>query len=242
MRFGLSICLSDKQRSRNSIPSLEQYSDDLRAILNGLSTDERMRYDRIIQRTVKYPAVKNFVGWNIQCVSTYINDVPFKQAILHTTGYSFNPDIQFAITLGTDVRQSVVAKMLSYSIFLGKSDVDLYKEWKILPKQIAWFRLLFADFTHFPQSDVAKWSVLRQLTNNEIITEVDFNYFKRISELGEVALKAQCAFHTLTEDERTTIESYLGNTAIVNVLDQHTAIRTAEDGVRKTRDTEAAYA
>jgi hypothetical protein len=233
-RFGLQQLTSEAQRKRSCSVVSVSIPDELNELLYTLTTRHRRLYLSLVSNDSKVIPPSNYIGWNLHYVGK-LNDVVFKAVIEHKSGYKYDADIAFALMLGTDERQGVMAKMLSYSIFLGKSDVTLFKEWQISPKRIAWYRHLFADFTQFPRSNVAKWSVFRQLANNSTISEVDFNYFKRISELGDVALKAHCAFHTLTDEERTSIEAYLGNTAIVNVLDQHTAIRTADDSRQYTK-------
>ena len=200
--------------------------------LAGLPDEQRYLYTDVTKKKSHCTISvlhKKFVSWNLRRIEQDINDDAFLAIAEHMSGYRYDGDIAFALKLGTDELQSVVAKFIGYSIFLGRSDVELFKAWKISPKRIAWFRKLFFDFSHFPKDQVSRWALLRQLTNNETFSEVDFNYFRRITDLGDLALKAQCDFNNLADEEKSKIEEYLGNTAIINVLNQHMSIRTSDD-------------
>lgn len=215
------------------------YPEAIQNILDMLTPEQRQLYllqlphDR--QRLTFDVGSARFTNWNIGEARKKINDAPMLQLVEHASGMIHNEDIAFALKLGSEDAQSIIAKFIGYSIFLGKSDFDIFKVWHIAPKRVAWFRLLFFDFSHFPKHPVAQWALLRQLTHNDIFTEIDFNFFKRMHDLGDLALKALCDFNNLTAFERESIEKYLGNSAILNVMDQHAAIRNKQDALDYTK-------
>jgi hypothetical protein len=92
-------------------------------------------------------------------------------------------------------------------------------------------RELFYDFSTCPKNDVARKAYFTQLLSNSDILEEDARFYKLCAEMGETGLKALSNYHSLTIDEKTRVEEYLGNSMIDNVLALHFSTTSTKDAM-----------
>jgi hypothetical protein len=168
--------------------------------------------------------------WNLKKINN-INDAFIIRMIKHISNYEFDQHIAYAFELGRNSDYNEIFKFIGYCIYAKVSDKDIAVRWNIPIKHVEAIRLMFFDFSSFPKDRLANISYLRQLTNIGLFTDVDFAYFKRVFELGELALKAQTDFYSLTSPEKKLIEEYLGKTLISNTLNLHFAVKNQRDAV-----------
>lgn len=214
---------------------LAQYNADLsieeRTVLQSLwrqsfndSTIPRIAIDTNRQLFAQNPV------WNLQHVEK-IQDDFMKRLIYHHSNFKFDRHIKYALDLYRSVENKEVFRFIGYGIYCQLTDAQLAKRWRLPVKHIEAVRNLFWDFSRFPKDRVANFTYLRQLANNGVISDVDFVFFKRAYELGDLGIRAQLDFTTLNADERRTVEEYLGKTVIANTLNLSFTIKTQKDAV-----------
>lgn len=174
--------------------------------------------------------LKNNAIWNIQKVKG-VNDSFLRQAIYHVSNYIHDPYIAQAFSLFQSSEYEEIVKFIGYCLYAKIPDADVAKRWQLPVKTIVALRLLFFDFSKFPKDRIANFTYLRQLANNGTISDVDFSYYKRVFELGELGLKAQTDFASLTREERDIVEEYLGKTVISNTFNLQFSIRNQKDAL-----------
>jgi hypothetical protein len=92
-------------------------------------------------------------------------------------------------------------------------------------------RELFFDFTHAPTDVVARAAYFTQLTDNNIISDVDRRYFKIIGSLGELGLKADADPSSLTLEEKEKLNNYLADSMLDNVTSLYFTIEDKKDAL-----------
>lgn len=190
---------------------------------------KRKRIKKISVNTNKGLFQKSPV-WNIEA-SSFINDQFLRRLILHYSNYKFDRHIAYALELGRNPDFNEIFKFIGYCIFAKIADVDIAKRWRIPVKHVEAIRLIFYDFAYFPTDRLAILSYIRQLVNAGVYTDIDFAYYKRVFELGEVGLKAQTDFYNLSTVEKKIIEEYLGKSIIGNALNLQFSIKNQKDAV-----------
>lgn len=168
--------------------------------------------------------------WNIKNVK-YVQDEYLRKLVLHHSNFKVDPDIKYAFRLYKSKDHDEVFKFIGYSIFAGVSDSQLAKRYNATKSQMVAVRKIFFDFSRFPKDRVAKFAYLRQLANIGLFSDVDFNYFKRVFEMGELGLRAQVDFTHLTQPEKLQVREYLSDSIVVNTLNVNFAIRSQKDAV-----------
>ena len=168
--------------------------------------------------------------WNMEAAS-YIADPFLCRLVMHHSRLKYDSNIAYALDMGSNEAYSELFKFIGYCIFAGITDTKIAIRWKIPTKHVEAIRLIFFDFSFFPKDRLAMLTHLRQLTANGCYSDVDFLYFKRVFELGELGLKAQTDFYTLTAKEKKTIEEYLGKSVVANVFNLNFSLRTQKDAV-----------
>lgn len=174
--------------------------------------------------------LKNNPIWNLQKIDK-INDSFLRKAIEHVSNFKYDPYIGQAFALFQSSEYEEIVKFIGYCLYAKISDIEVAKRWQLPVKTIEALRLLFFDFSKFPKDRVANFTFLRQLANNGTISDIDFSYYKRVFELGELGLKAQTDFANLSREERDTIEEYLGKTVISNTFNLQFSIRNQKDAL-----------
>lgn len=174
------------------------------------------------------PLQKKFPIWNLTKVSS-LQDKFLIKAIHHASNYKRDAGITYALELYNSAEHVEAVRYIGYCIYAKVSDKDIAKRWNIPVNAVEALRLLFFDFSNFPKDRLANFTCLRQLANNGVITDTDFAYYKRVYELGELGLKAQTDFFSLTKEEKRTVEEYLGKSVVANTLNINFSIRNLKD-------------
>lgn len=173
---------------------------------------------------------KNLQVWNIGRIDA-INDTFLKKLLYHSSNFKYDPYIQFAVGFKMSKEHEHIFRAIGYHIYAGLTDGEISKRFKLYKKQIEAIRHLFFDFTHAPQEVTARAAYFTQLVDNEIITDLDRRFYKLISELGEIGLKAHSNYHSLTPEEKVIVEDYLGNSMLDNVLSLNFAVTDMKDAL-----------
>jgi hypothetical protein len=186
---------------------------------------KQYKNDLRIDNISKY---NNFVNWNIRKLDE-LKDLWLKKLVLHEFGNKQYPEIEFALNLKINKQFEQQLRFIGLEIFAHETDKDIAKRWKLPVKNIAAIRNLFFDFSYFPESRVAQWSLLAQLANNRDIDTTDLSMYRRVYELGSLGVKAQVDGYHLDEEERLTISNYLTKSAMVNTFDIQFGISSKQD-------------
>lgn len=166
--------------------------------------------------------------WNMTKIER-LNDKFLIRAIKHISNYVHDQHIAYALELNNSAEHSEIFKFIGYGIYAKISDTDIARRWQIPVRSVEAIRLLFFDFSSFPKDRVANFTYLRQLANNGTISDLDFAYYKRVFELGELGLKAQTDFFSLTNEEKRVVEEYLGKSIIATTLNLNFSLRNQKD-------------
>lgn len=251
-KYNLSKLLS---RSENGSNGLRRYirnglpysvdpphSEELKELLKDLPEAEAnkakeliTRYQKINSRkpvSVDYTqeVIRTHPLWNLSKVK-HISDQFLVRAIKHVANYEHDEYIAKAILMFRSEEYQEIINFIGYCLYAKISVVELAKRWSIPVRVIDAIRLLFFDFSKFPKDRIANFTHLRQLANNGVIDDVQFGYYKRVYELGELGLKAQVDFYNLTDSEKKTISEYLGNSIVANTLNLNFSVRNQKDAL-----------
>lgn len=175
-------------------------------------------------------ALKHNAVWNLKKIDS-IPDTFLRRAIKHVSNFQHDQYISQAFSLYQSSEYEEIIKFIGYCLYAKTPDKEVAKRWQLPVKTIEALRLLFFDFSKFPKDRVANFTFLRQLANNGTISDIDFSYYKRVFELGELGLKAQTDFSSLTKEEREVVEEYLGKTVISNTFNLQFSIRNQKDAL-----------
>lgn len=215
---------------------------NIKHYMSAISADNKDLFLALWKRHLKRNKVKNInidndrtkfqrvPQWNLKNIHL-ITDRFLVKLIKHIANYEIDPHITYAFELGRNQEYSEIFKFIGYCIYAKVTDKDIAKRWNIPVKHVEAIRLLFYDFSSFPKDRIANISYLRQLTNIGLFTDVDFAYYKRVFELGELALKAQTDFYSLTPPEKKIVEEYLGKSLIANTLNLHFTVKNQKDAL-----------
>lgn len=174
--------------------------------------------------------LKNNAVWNLKKIAK-LPDAFLRKAIKHVSNFEHDPYIAQAFALFQSSEYEEIVKFIGYCLYAKIGDKEIAKRWQLPIKTVEALRLLFFDFSKFPKDRVANFTFLRQLANNGTISDIDFSYYKRVFELGELGLKAQTDFASLTTEERAIVEEYLGKTVISNTFNLQFSIRNQKDAL-----------
>lgn len=217
-------------------------SDSLKQIYRLISPENKSFFLAIWNRSFKRKGIKKVTiqpdaatfqrnpVWNIKGVE-YINDTFLRRLILHHSNYQFDKHIAYALELGRNEEYAEIFKFIGYCIFAKIPDEKIAIRWKVPVSHITALRMIFFDFSFFPNDRIATMSHLRQLTNNGLFNDLDFVYYKRVFELGELGLKAQTDFYNLNPAEKKQVEEFLGKSIVSNALNLQFSIKNQKDAV-----------
>ena len=153
------------------------------------------------------------------------------KAIYHVCNFERDQYIEQALALHNSQDHAEAIRYIGYCIYAKVSDKDIAKRWSLPVKTVVALRSLFFDFSGFPKDRLANFTCLRQLANNGVISDVDFAFYKRVYELGELGLKAQTDFYSLTDEEKKKVEEYLGKSVVANTFNINFSIRNQKDAL-----------
>lgn len=169
--------------------------------------------------------------WNLKKLDK-ISDKYLVRLIKHQANYEYDSHIAYAMELCRNPDYAEVFKFIGYCIYAKVTDKAIATRWNIPVRHVEAVRMLFYDFSCFPKDRLATLAYLRQLTNIGLFTDVDFSYYKRVFELGELGLKAQTDFYGLDSTEKKLVEEYLGKSLISNTLNLNFSIKNQKDAIQ----------
>lgn len=182
---------------------------------------------KIFAGTYKDP---NVSLWSVKYIDK-ITDTPLRNFLLHVANVKHQAEYEFAVNFRNSTEHRRMFCVIGYSIYAGLSDAVIAYRFKLLPKQVRALRELFFDFTNAPTDAVAKAAYFTQLTDNQIISDVDRRYFKIIGSLGELGLKADADPSSLTQEEKDKLNNYLADSMLDNVTSLYFSIEDKKDAL-----------
>lgn len=182
---------------------------------------------KIFTPSYKEPDVK---VWSVKYIDL-ITDKPLRNFLYHTANINHSHDYAFAVRYRNSKEHQRNFCVIGYSIYAGVSDAQIASRYKLYPSQVRALRELFFDFTHVPTDVVARSAYFTQLSDNQIISDVDRRYFKIIGSLGELGLKADADPSSLTIAEKERLNSYLADSMLDNVTSLYFSIEDKKDAL-----------
>jgi hypothetical protein len=208
-------------------------------VVNSLSAKSSSLFYKLFNKKLKKQDIKKVFCdtfskkqhiWNIAKISA-LNDTFLKKLLYHTSNFNYDAYIQFAVGFKLSKDHEHIFRSIGYHIYAGLSDSEIAKRFRLYRQQIEAMRQLFFDFTHAPKEVSARAAYFTQLVDNDIITDLDRRFYKLISELGEIGLKAHSNYHALNAEEKVIVEDYLGNSMLDNVLSLNFAVTDMKDAL-----------
>ena len=184
-------------------------------------------YKKVYVPTYKEEHVKI---WSAKYIDL-ITDKPLQSFLYHVTNIKHSPDYAFAVQFRNSEEHQRTFCVIGYSIFAGLSDKKIAYRHKLYAGQVKALRDLFFDFTNAPTDTVARAAYFTQLSDNQIISDVDRRYFKIIGALGELGLKADADPSSLSLDEKDRLNSYLADSMLDNVTSLYFSIADKKDAL-----------
>lgn len=177
------------------------------------------------------PAYAEDVGiWSAKYIAL-ITDVPLREFLYHAARIKYSADYEFAVKFRNSPEHQRNFCVVGYCIFAGLSDTLIAYRHKLRVGQVKALRELFFDFTNAPTDVIARAAYFTQLTDNQIINDVDRRYFKIIGSLGELGLKADADPSSLTSEEKEKLNSFLADSMLDNVTSIYFSIEDKKDAL-----------
>lgn len=166
--------------------------------------------------------------WRLKYINR-IDDDYFQRIIKHFTNIEHNEYIEEAIKYKYSDAHETLLRYIGYLIYIEEPDWKIAKELKFKIQQITAIRKLFFDFSNAPRSTVGNAAYLRQLVNNHIFKEADFNTFKSMNRLGIIALKAKADIKTLNEPELKVFCKDMKLSPLEKLVTLDNSVRSSQD-------------
>ena len=160
-----------------------------------------------------------------------IQDKPLKDFLNHVANIKYSKDYAFAVKFRHSTEHQRNFCVIGYCIYAGVSDSVIAHRYKLYPSQVRALRELFFDFSNTPTEVVARAAYFTQLSDNNIISDVDRRYFKIIGSLGELGLKADADPSSLTLEEKERLNMYLADSMLDNVTSLYFTIEDKKDAL-----------
>ena len=173
---------------------------------------------------------ENVEVWNGKYIAL-VQDTSLKEFLYHVTNIKYSKDFDFAVKYRNSLEHQRNFCVIGYCIFAGLSDAVIAHRYKLYPGQVKALRELFFDFTNTPTEVVARAAYFTQLTDNNIISDVDRRYFKIIGSLGELGLKADADPSSLSLEEKERLNMYLADSMLDNVTSLYFSIEDKKDAL-----------
>lgn len=214
-------------------------SNEIKQIQRSLSKEDLALFNSLIvvhckrkkpHRSGKLPDKHNlnFPLWSIKEASK-LNDSFFVRLVKHAANLEFDHYIATALKLYNNPEREESLRFIGYNFYAKKPDTEIAKAWSMPVRVIEALRLLFYDFSSFPKERLANFTCLRQMVVNGYISDLDFAFYKRIYELGDLGLKAQIDFNQLTTEEKSQVNDYLNESYTSNVFNLNFSIQNKKD-------------
>ena len=168
--------------------------------------------------------------WNSKYISL-ITDKPLQRFLRHAAKLEYSAEYDFAVKYRSSPEHQRTFCVLGYCIFAGLSDAVIAHRYKLYPRQVQAIRELFFDFSGAPTETVARAAYFTQLTDNQIISDVDRRFFKIVGSLGELGLKAGADPASLTPEEKDRLSAYLADSMVDNVTSLYFSIEDKKDAL-----------
>lgn len=193
-----------------------------------LNKKARLQGDKkLFVPTYKEEEVEVWSGKYIKLIS----DKPLQNFLYHAAKIKYFPEYDFAVKFRNSPEHQRIFCVIGYCIYAGLSDAVIAHRYRLLKNQVRALRELFFDFTNAPTDVVARAAYFTQLTDNQIINDVDRRYFKIIGSLGELGLKADADPSSLTVDEKDKLNAYLADSMLDNVTSLYFTIEDKKDAL-----------
>ena len=224
---------------RDGVEGNYSFPSRFQKVVNSISGKNREVFYKLLNDKLKRDGHKKLfcktfkdkiLVWNARYIPA-MSDEYLRKLLYHVSNIKYDHDIQFAVGLKLSKEHAHIFRAIGYHIYADLGDREIAKRFKMYPGQIEAIRNLFFDFTASPRDPAAQAAYFTQLVDNDIISEMDKRYYKLISELGEVGLKAHANYHTLTVEQRVKVEAYLGDSMLENVLSLNFAVTDMKDAI-----------
>jgi hypothetical protein len=182
-------------------------------------------------RKIFVPTYSEEVGtWSAKHIALIV-DAPLRNFLYHAARIRYSKDYEFAVKFRNSPEHQRSFCVVGYCIFAGLSDTLIAYRHKLRVGQVKALRELFFDFTNAPTDVIARAAYFTQLTDNQIISDVDRRYFKIIGSLGELGLKADADPSSLTNEEKERLNSFLADSMLDNVTSIYFSIEDKKDAL-----------
>jgi len=182
---------------------------------------------KLFTPTYKEEDVKIWSGKYIKLIT----DKPLQNFLYHIAHIKHHPEYSFAVQFRHSKEHQRNFCVIGYCIYAGVSDATIASRYKLFPSQVRALRELFFDFRNAPTDVVARYAYFTQLSDNQIISDVDRRYFKIIGSLGELGLKADADPSSLTIEEKEKLNCYLADSMLDNVTSLYFSIEDKKDAL-----------
>jgi hypothetical protein len=215
------------------------FTPNFKKLLSRLTLEQRDVFYKLFNKKLKIekdkkifiPTYKEEVNiWSGKYIDM-IQDKPLKKLLRHVTHIEHSNDYDFAVKFRNSLEHQRNFCVIGYCIYAGLSDSTIAYRYKLYTSQVKALRELFFDFTHAPTDVVARAAYFTQLTDNNIISDVDRRYFKIIGSLGELGLKADADPSSLTLEEKEKLNNYLADSMLDNVTSLYFTIEDKKDAL-----------
>jgi hypothetical protein len=230
---------SHKDLKERSVVSLS-LSPFIHKLVSSLSDEQKSTFYKLFNKKLKLDGDKkvfvpsyreeNVELWSIKHIEL-ITDTPLRNFLLHVSNVKFSSNYDFAVKYKLSKEHQRNFCVIGYCIYAGLSDAVIAYRYKLLPGQVKAIRELFFDFTNAPTEVVARAAYFTQLTDNQVISDMDRRYFKIIGSLGELGLKAEADPSSLTTEEKERLNSYLADSMLDNVTSLYFSIEDKKDAL-----------
>lgn len=208
--------------------------------LNRLSSEEKVAFYKLFNKQLKQqgdgkmftPSYRqeDVEVWNARYIKL-VTDKPLQNFLYHVTKIKYDKYYDFAVKFRNSEEHQRNFCVIGYCIYAGLSDAVIAYRHKLFPGQVRALRELFFDFTNAPTDVIAKAAYFTQLSDNQIISDVDRRYFKIIGSLGELGLKADADPSSLTLEEKDKLNAYLADSMLENVTSLYFSIEDKKDAL-----------
>lgn len=220
VNFSLTSVLSRAVKSMNMAQA-----DLFYKLFNKKLRDGRQK--KIFVPSYKKESIK---VWSCKYIDK-ITDKPLQDFLYHAVKVKHSKDYDFAIKYHSSAEHQRSYCVIGYNIFAGVSDAVIANRYKLYPGQIKALRELFFDFSNAPTDVVARAAYFTQLSDNQVISDVDRRYYKIIGSLGELGLRADADPTSLDEEEKNRLNSYLADSMLDNVTSLYFTIENKKDAL-----------
>ena len=167
----------------------------------------------------------------------YLNDETLKALMYHLFNYKYNADIDEAVKFYRDPKNEMAKKWINYAVYGKLTDNELAKMWRKSPRFIKTVRLLFFDYSHWPDDKLVQYSLVRQLVVDGELADSDFHVFRRIHDLGLLGIKSIVDIANFTNADKDQTTSFIEVSRIEKLLNLNYSCTSSRDAINYNRVT-----